>query len=84
MLLPSNQLSTLATALLLFSNGALVKAALYDNVIETKYGPVQGYRAFTSEPKLQPNKLEKHRRVERHSFCSNYRGVTITGKHHSL
>ncbi|KAH8548805.1 Alpha/Beta hydrolase protein [Umbelopsis sp. PMI_123] len=60
--LPSNQLSTLATALLLFSNGALVKAALYDNVIETKYGPVQGYRAFTSEPKWQPNKLEKHRR----------------------
>ena len=40
----------LASASFLFSIPLTANAALYDTVIQTKYGPVQGYPAFNSSP----------------------------------
>ncbi|KAB8067029.1 hypothetical protein BDV29DRAFT_163907 [Aspergillus leporis] len=34
----------------LLSQASSSSAALYDQVIQTQYGPVQGYAAFDSEP----------------------------------
>ncbi|PSR82430.1 Alpha/Beta hydrolase protein [Coniella lustricola] len=43
----SSSMAASVSALLLLP---LVQAALYDQVVDTAYGPVQGYAAFSSEP----------------------------------